>query len=180
MPPPRRPPCRSVATPTARRAGAGYTSGCASAGVGNTKKPRILISQSAGPGHGQAGLCAVDWGVHLGRGRGAAYPECKTHIGAKRIGINKSCVVSHRGALRSAETLRGLGPRISACGSEEVAPLSLLLPRRHLSNSTLNLPSNLRGCGAVPALRVSKFILFILRSRTLFPRTFERIICSGV
>ena len=59
MPPPRRPPCRSVATPTARRAGAGYTSGCASAGVGNTKKPRILISQSPGPGHGQAGLCAV-------------------------------------------------------------------------------------------------------------------------
>ena len=59
MPPPRRPPCRSVATPTARRASAGYTSGCASAGVGNTKKPRILISQSPGPGHGQAGLCAV-------------------------------------------------------------------------------------------------------------------------
>ena len=108
--------------------------------------------------------------MHLGRGRGAAYPECITHIGTKRIGINKSCVVSHRGALRSAVTLRGLGPRFSACGSNEVAPLSILLPRRHLSNSTLNLPSNLRGCGAVQALRVSKFILFILRSRTLFPR----------
>ena len=46
------------------------------------------------------------WGLHLGRGRGSAYPECITHIGAKRIGINKSCVVSHRGALRSAESLR--------------------------------------------------------------------------
>ena len=44
--------------------------------------------------------------MHLGRGRGVAYPECITHIGIKRIGINKSCVVSHRGALRSAETLR--------------------------------------------------------------------------
>ena len=65
MPPPRRPPCRSVATPTARRAGAGYTSGCASAGVRNTKKPRILISQSPGPGHGQAGLCAVAISVNL-------------------------------------------------------------------------------------------------------------------
>ena len=53
--------------------------------------------------------------MHLGRGRGSAYPECITHIGAKRIGINRSCVVSHRGALRNAETLRGLGPRISAC-----------------------------------------------------------------
>ena len=49
------------------------------------------------------------WGLHLGRGRGSAYPECITHIGAKRIGIKKSCVVSHRGALRSAETLRGYG-----------------------------------------------------------------------
>ena len=47
--------------------------------------------------------------MHLGRGRGSAYPECITHIGAKRIGINKSCVVSHRGALRSAETLRENG-----------------------------------------------------------------------
>ena len=65
--------------------------------------------------------------MHLGRGRGSAYPECITHIGAKRIGINKSCVVSHRGALRSAETRRGLGPRISACGSDEVAPARLTL-----------------------------------------------------